>query len=79
LQINPTNQQTIPAIMHDPDDWNDYLNLLKVTTCGSLKVASQQLGINHSTVFRRINRLEKKLGVRLFERSKSGSDPAVSG
>lgn len=58
--------------MHNPVDWNDYLYFLKVATCGSLKVAAQQLGVNHSTVFRRINSLEQKLNVRLFDRSKNG-------
>lgn len=72
LQIKHSNQQTIFANMHNPADWNDYLYFLKVATCGSLKVAAQQLGVNHSTVFRRINSLEQKLNVRLFDRSKNG-------
>jgi DNA-binding transcriptional LysR family regulator len=54
------------------DDWNDYLYFFKVAETGSLKAAAKALGVNHSTVFRRINALEQKLQVRLFERLKSG-------
>jgi molybdenum-dependent DNA-binding transcriptional regulator ModE len=32
-----------------------------MTTSGSMKVAAQELGVNYSSVFRRINRLEEKL------------------
>ena len=39
---------------------------------GSLAAASRQLGVNHSTVFRRLNTFEETLGVRLFERLPSG-------
>jgi len=39
---------------------------------GTLSAAARKLGVNHSTVFRRINALEEMLGVRLFERLQSG-------
>ena len=52
--------------------WDDYLYFLKVASCGTIKGASQELGVNYSSVFRRINALEEKLEVRLFERLKSG-------
>jgi len=58
--------------MHNDHKWDDYLFFLKVATSGSLKVAAQELGVNYSSVFRRINRLEEKLNVRLFERLNSG-------
>lgn len=58
--------------MQTGGDWNDYLFFLKVAEYGSLKSAANHLGVNHSTVFRRIKRLEKKLNIRLFERLKSG-------
>lgn len=53
-------------------DWNYYLYFLKVAENGNLNSAAVELGVNHSTVFRRINSLEEKLDVRLFERSKGG-------
>ena len=58
--------------MQESSDWNDYLYFLKVADSGNLTAAAGELGVNHSTVFRRINRLEQHMGVRLFERSRKG-------
>ncbi|WP_028580780.1 LysR family transcriptional regulator [Desulfogranum japonicum] len=58
--------------MQKDNDWNDYLYFLRVAEGGSLKKAASILGVNNSTVFRRINSLEDKLGARLFERLKTG-------
>jgi len=58
--------------MHIDKGWDDYLYFLKVATCGSIKGAAQDLDVNYSSVFRRINTLEERLQVRLFERLKSG-------
>lgn len=58
--------------MHNSTDWNDYQFFLKVALLGTLTAAADTLGVNHSTVFRRINALEKKMDVRLFERLKTG-------
>jgi DNA-binding transcriptional LysR family regulator len=44
---------------------------------GSLTAAAGTLGIDHSTAFRRLNALEKKLGVRLFERLPGGTYQAT--
>lgn len=60
------------AIMQTHIDWNYYLYFLKVAESGSLKSAARELGVNHSTAFRRINSLEERLQVRLFERSRNG-------
>lgn len=58
--------------MHNRVSWDDYHYFLKVARLGTLKAAGESLKVNHSTVFRRINALEKKLEARLFERFKSG-------
>ena len=50
------------------DNWDDLRYFHAVAEVGSLNGACKRLGVNHSTVFRRINSLEEKLGVRLFER-----------
>ena len=60
-------------------DWNDLRYGLAVGEAGSLAGAARSLGVNHSTVFRRLNALEKDLGVRLFERLPSGYVPTVAG
>jgi DNA-binding transcriptional LysR family regulator len=59
------------ANMHSMD-WDDLRYFLAVAERGSLSGASRQLGVNHSTVFRRINRFEEETGVRLFERLPDG-------
>ncbi len=53
-------------------NWSDYQYFLHVAKLGSLSAAAKVLGVNHSTVLRRINALEARLGVTLFERSAAG-------
>jgi len=53
-------------------DWNDLNLVLAVCRSGTLSGAARALGVNHSTVFRRINAIEKSLGVRLFDRQPDG-------
>ena len=52
--------------------WEDLRYFLSVAKSSNLSKAARQLGVNHSTVFRRIVALEKSLGVRLFERMSGG-------
>lgn len=54
------------------DDWNELKLVLAVARAGSLTAAAGALGIDHSTVFRRLNALEQRLGVRVFERLPGG-------
>ena len=53
-------------------NWDDLRYFLAVAKTGSLSGAARRLGVNHSTVFRRIGAFETELGVRLFERLPSG-------
>jgi len=53
-------------------DWNDIPYFLAVAESGTLTGAAGKLSVNHSTVFRRINTLEDKLGLRLFDRLPDG-------
>lgn len=53
-------------------DWDDLRYFLAVARAGSLSGAARRLGVNHSTVLRRLGSLEQQLGVRLFERTPSG-------
>lgn len=52
--------------------WSDLEVVLAICRTGSLAGAARLLGNNHSTVFRKINAIEKRLGVRLFERLPTG-------
>ena len=53
-------------------DWDHLRFFLAVARAGSLAGAASVLSVNHSTVFRRINALERQLGVRLFDRLPEG-------
>ena len=62
-------------------DWNDIPYFLAVADNGTLAGAARKLSVNHSTVFRRINLLEERLGLRLFDRLPDGyslTDAGVS-
>ena len=54
------------------EDWNDYRFFLSIAEHGTLKSTAAALKVNLSTVLRRINTLEKKMGARLFDRSHDG-------
>lgn len=53
----------------------DLQQLLALARGGSLAQAAQRLGADASTVFRHLQRIEKALGQRLFERTRSGYLP----
>jgi molybdate transport repressor ModE-like protein len=58
-------------------DWNDFRLVLAVRRAGALTAAAKTLGIDHSTVFRRLNALEERIAVRLFERLPGGTYQAT--
>ena len=60
------------------DDWNEPRLVLAVHRAGSLTGAAKALGIDHSTAVRRLNAVETRLGVRLFERLPGGSYEATA-
>ena len=51
-------------------NWDDLRLFLAVARTGSISGAAKQLGVQHSTVSRRIRSFEEKLGTRLLERKK---------
>ena len=53
-------------------DWNDLRFFLELARQGKLVQAAARLHVDHTTVSRRINALENKLDVRLFDRSPRG-------
>ncbi len=58
--------------MSESLDWNDLRYFLAIAATGTLAGAARRLGVNHSTVFRRLNALEERLAVRLFDRLPQG-------
>jgi DNA-binding transcriptional LysR family regulator len=59
--------------------WDDLRFVLAIARSGNLAAAAQALGVNHSTMFRRLNAVEKALGSKLFERLATGYRPTESG
>ena len=53
-------------------EWSDLTVILAICRAGNLSGAARLLGHNHSTIFRKINAIEKKTGVRFFERLPDG-------
>ncbi|RDE23076.1 LysR family transcriptional regulator [Motiliproteus coralliicola] len=60
-------------------DWNDIHVAFQVANHGTLSAAAEALGVHHSTVLRRVNALEKRLGTRLFHRHPRGYTPTEAG
>jgi DNA-binding transcriptional LysR family regulator len=52
--------------------WDDLKMFLEVARHGSVHAAAKRLRLDHSTVCRRIGRLESLLAVKLFDRSRKG-------
>jgi DNA-binding transcriptional LysR family regulator len=52
--------------------WDDLKMVLEVARHGSVHAAAKRLKLDHSTVCRRIGRLESQLAVKLFDRSRKG-------
>ena len=59
-------------------EWGDFRVFLAVMREGSTLAASRGLGINQTTVSRRIDVLENALGVTFFEKSTRGACPTGS-
>ncbi len=59
--------------------WDDLRVILSIAEAGSLSGAGRRLRASHATVFRRLNAIEARLGVALFERSRTGYAPTAAG
>ncbi|OWJ66854.1 LysR family transcriptional regulator [Inquilinus limosus] len=53
-------------------EWGDVRYFLALARAGSLSAASRRLGVEHTTVARRVDALEAALGTRLFDRLPRG-------
>lgn len=60
-------------------DWNDLKTFLAVARNGSTLAAAKILGVNQTTVARRLEALETALGLKLFERDQTGSRISEAG
>jgi len=62
-----------------PLDWNDLQFCLAVARDGTVSAAAKKLGVDHATIIRRIDRLERDLGAKLFARRKTGYELTDAG
>ncbi|AJP70671.1 LysR family transcriptional regulator [Sphingomonas hengshuiensis] len=60
-------------------DWDDLRLFLSVARDGSFVASGRRLGLNHTTLARRLTALEHSLGTRLFDRSPRGVQPTRAG
>ena len=58
--------------MNSLPEWTDLRFFLELARSGTLSGTSRRLTVEHTTVSRRIDRLEEQLGTTLFDRSREG-------
>ncbi len=68
----------MPSTPH-ATNWDDFRLVKAIADAGTLVGAADILGINHSTVFRRLGTLEDQLKARLFERSRTAYAATAAG
>jgi uncharacterized protein (TIGR00369 family) len=59
--------------------WDDFRHVKAIADNGSLNGAADALGVNHTTVFRRLAQIERRLGERLFTRARTRVTPTQRG
>jgi DNA-binding transcriptional LysR family regulator len=60
-------------------DWDDFRLVKMIAEHRGLGPAAELMKLNHSTVFRKLNALEDRLGTRVFERSRAGYTLTAAG
>ena len=61
-----------PAKTIQPTDWNDLQTFLAIARAGQLARAAQGMGVDATTMGRRLRRLEARVGATLFEQTREG-------
>jgi DNA-binding transcriptional LysR family regulator len=62
-----------------PPDWNDLQTFLAIARAGQLARAAKSIGVDATTLGRRLRRLEARLGQTLFEQTREGQVPTEAG
>lgn len=58
--------------MMQPPDWSDFQTFLSIARAGQLARAAQAMGVDATTMGRRLRRLETRIGATLFEQTREG-------
>ena len=61
------------------DNWDEIRTAYQVARLGTVSGAAEALGVHHATVIRHIDALEKRMGVKLFQRHARGYTPTEAG
>lgn len=61
------------------DTWDEIRTAYHVARVGTVSGAAEALGVHHATVIRHVDALEKRLGVKLFQRHARGYTPTEAG
>lgn len=61
------------------ETWDEIRTAYQVARLGTVSGAAEVLGVHHATVIRHIDALEKRLGVKLFQRHARGYTPTEAG
>ncbi|MBT9384755.1 LysR family transcriptional regulator [Pseudooceanicola sp. CBS1P-1] len=61
------------------DNWDEIRTAYQVARLGTVSGAADVLGVHHATVIRHIDALERRLGVKLFQRHTRGYTPTEAG
>lgn len=60
-------------------NWDEIRTAFQVARLGTVSGAAEALGVHHATVIRHIDALERRLGVKLFQRHARGYTPTEAG
>lgn len=66
----------VDGLRSEEIDWEDVRVFLAAVRSGGFAKAAVDMAVGQATISRRIERMEKHLGVRLFERTPTGSKPS---
>lgn len=61
------------------DNWDEVRTAFQVARMGTVSGAAEVLGVHHATVIRHIDAIERRLGVKLFQRHARGYTPTEAG
>ena len=61
------------------DNWDEVRTAFQVARMGTVSGAAEVLGVHHATVIRHIDALERRLGVKLFQRHARGYTATEAG
>jgi DNA-binding transcriptional LysR family regulator len=72
-------RRAVEGGMNSDLNWDEFRLVKSIADARSLAGAAERLGVNQSTVYRRLAAVEAAVGARLFDRSRTGYEPTSAG